>query len=111
MQDSQKFYCAHFYSTSCTGESYIGLSQNLCILQTKSINKHLTVNRAYINFKQSNISSELKVLFKRDFMQNSGSQPGCRGTLGCHLQYPGVARANAFFNMLLKIHFQTVIKP
>ena len=41
----------------------------------------------------------------------SGSQPGCRGTLGCHLQYPGVPRANAFFNILLKIHFQTVIKP
>jgi len=41
----------------------------------------------------------------------SGSQPGCRGTLGCHLQYPGVPRANAFFNILLKVHFQTVIKP
>jgi len=41
----------------------------------------------------------------------SGSQPGCRGTLGCHLQYPGVPRANAFFNILLKMHFQTVIKP
>jgi len=34
MQDSQKFYCANFYSTSSTGESYIRLSQNLCILQT-----------------------------------------------------------------------------
>ena len=41
----------------------------------------------------------------------SGSQPGCRGTLGCHLQCPGVPRANAFFNILLKLHFQTVIKP
>ena len=41
----------------------------------------------------------------------SGSQPGCGGTLGCHLQYPGGPRANAFLNILLKIHFQTVIKP
>ena len=51
------------------------------------------------------------LLLPLQFVQSSGSQPGCRGTLGCHLQYPGVPRANAFFNILLKIHFQTVIKP
>jgi len=35
-------------------------------------------------------------------LQISVSQPGCRGTLGCYLQYPVVLRANAFFNVLLK---------
>ena len=34
--------------------------------------------------------------------QTSGSQPGCRGTVGCLLQYPGVPQDNTFFNMSLK---------
>ena len=41
---------------------------------------------------------------------SSGSQPGCRGTLGCHLQYPGVPRANTFFIISLKRYFQNVAK-
>ena len=40
----------------------------------------------------------------------SGSQPGCRGTLGRHLQYPGVPRANTFFIISLKRYFQNVAK-
>jgi len=35
----------------------------------------------------------------------SGSQPGCRGPLRCHLRYSGGPRANAFFNISLKILF------
>jgi len=40
----------------------------------------------------------------------SGSQPGCRGTLGRHLQYPGVPRVNTFFIISLKRYFQNVAK-
>jgi len=36
------------------------------------------------------------------FLYPSGSQPGCRGALGCHLQCPGVPRANAFFYHIIK---------
>jgi len=39
------------------------------------------------------------------------SQPACRGTLRCHLQCPGVPRANSFFTISLEIHFEAVIKP
>jgi len=37
----------------------------------------------------------------------NGSQPGCRGTLGCHLQCPGVPRANTFFYHIIKNAFSS----
>ena len=40
-----------------------------------------------------------------DTVYGSGSQPGCRGTLGCHLQCPGVPRANTFFYHIIKNTF------
>jgi len=42
-------------------------------------------------------------------LYNNGSQLGC--TLACLLQYPGLLRANTFFKISLKRHFQNVAKP
>jgi len=41
----------------------------------------------------------------------SGSQSGCRGTLGCHLRYSGVPRAMRFLKHHCKINFKNISKP
>ena len=64
----------------------LGLGLEPCVLDSTSVtNTVSSAKRFTLKF----------VVWTKSLMYISGSQPGCRGTLGCHLRFAGVPRAIA----------------